>query len=77
MTDRIPPEERAQKVFDDWVATEGASWEELVAMIAKAIAEAEAEAAAERDAALAKVDRLIGALGRTAWGDSESRDEIS
>ena len=46
------PLERAQKVFDDWVATEGASWEELVAMIAAVIAEAEAEAAAERELVL-------------------------
>ena len=54
MTDRIPPKERAQKVFDDWVATEGASWPELVAMIAAAIAEVEEAArrevqAGERD----------------------------
>ena len=50
MTDRIPPEQRAQKVFDDWVATEGASWEELVAMIAAAIAEAEEAARREVEA---------------------------
>ena len=42
MTDRIPPEERAQKLFDDWYEDPKAMFHELVAMIEKAIAEAEA-----------------------------------
>ena len=48
MTDRIPPEERAQKVVTKWLNTYGAMYHDLVAMIAAAIAEAEAEAAAIR-----------------------------
>ena len=47
MTDRIPPEERAQKLFNEWYEDPKAMFHELVAMIAAAIAEAEAAARRE------------------------------
>lgn len=37
---------KAEQVFNDWIATSGASWPELIAMIAAAIAEAEKAAQA-------------------------------
>ena len=50
MTDRIPPEERAQKVVTKWLNTYGAMYHDLVAMIAAAIADAEAAARREAEA---------------------------
>lgn len=34
---------KAEQVFDNWLATPGASWPELINLIAQAIAEAEAK----------------------------------
>ena len=50
MTDKIPPEERAQKLFDEWYEDPKAMFHELVDMIAAAIAEAEEAARREVEA---------------------------
>ena len=49
MTDKIPPKERAQKLFDEWY-DKPAMFHELVDMIAAAIAEAEEAARREAEA---------------------------
>ena len=57
MTDKIPPEERAQKLFDEWYEDPKAMFHELVDMIAAAIAEAEEAARREVQAGEASINR--------------------